>query len=1046
MATPFQWLFRRKAVGRSAVGRRCIWVTLCLCAAGALYAAEPAKRVFDLPAESADKSLKRFSQQSGMDVLIPTQVAQTVQTNAVRGEMTPKEALESMLARTGFVVIQDPKTQAFSIRREEAKGGKATPAVRPERNSDATSGADETVQMSPFEVNAEADRGYAASSALTGTRTNEKLANLPNTISVFTSDLMSDLAINDFFGAVEYGIGTLNVYNDTGVLGAPVGASASNQVNFRGIPSLRQLRDGFVWFVPQDSFNMERIEFVRGPNGTAYGDVDPSGTLNMSTKRPRAKRSALFETRYDNFGSRRYRTDINVPAGQRLAVRFNAVNSDTEQARQRANAIMRAYAGALRWRPFASGRTQVDVSYEGGNYRRNTAALRLNDGVSAYVRGTGTNALDADPTRSGTQTNGVGMRRIASATGSTHVYFDMNGTLYDMRSTPTTVYRGSALLTTSGVATGSDPQNPLRYPLLPVADDIYPENEDWGGPDNRTDIKYGVYNIEFTHAVNEHLTFLVAHNGQYNDSNTQTMFSGASVMGMNSRTVFIDVNRVLPDPSGSGATIPNPRFEKYFVAHVPVLTLSGAKATGWRTSAVYDSPLPFWNSRLRTVAGATYRRERNYGNSFRYALTKEEMARRGLTGAAATYSNTAVNPIHYLEDGNSDEALAFRQQPGVASYYRQGTSQTRYDQTLGSASLTSLGSFINERVHTSVGVSRYYFRQNRNLAPVTDAFGESQIVDLAGNYLDNPGNYNVPVAPFKRGYTTNQSYGAVVRVLPWFSLSGGYFESALFTESTTTDLAGRPVLPREGEGHEFSARFNLLDDRITAAVTRFESVSENNTLSLSDDAVTELNDLLPDSTKLVGNGDYRDQQSKGWELELQCNLTRQWTLRGAYSMSNVVYARFYPLVRPYLDLARTQAAAQGLNPDQATAITTELLADTEGSVSTVRREAANLVTRYDFGAGRLSGLSLGLAARYELGHTLAAVSVGGVEVLPASRTASNVTWSPFVTYRRKVFGYRASLQVNVNNVFDRRTNQGNSYTWVRYNAGRQIITTASVAF
>lgn len=65
--------------------------------------------------------------------------------------------------------------------------------------SAAASAKDEPVVLSPFEVNSGDDKGYAASSALAGTRTNEKLANLPNSISVFTADLMSDLALNDFY-------------------------------------------------------------------------------------------------------------------------------------------------------------------------------------------------------------------------------------------------------------------------------------------------------------------------------------------------------------------------------------------------------------------------------------------------------------------------------------------------------------------------------------------------------------------------------------------------------------------------------------------------------------------------------------------------------------------------------------------------------------------------------------------------------------------------------------------------------------------------------
>jgi outer membrane receptor for ferric coprogen and ferric-rhodotorulic acid len=143
------------------------------------------------------------------------------------------------------------------------------PAVRPDPIS--ASASTEAIVLSPFEVNATDDKGYAASSALAGTRTNEKLANLPNSISVFTADLMNDLALNDFFGAVEFAVGAENIFNDTGTIGAPVGSRSGNQISFRGIPSLRQLRDGFVWFLPEDAYNTERIEFARGPGGLAFG-------------------------------------------------------------------------------------------------------------------------------------------------------------------------------------------------------------------------------------------------------------------------------------------------------------------------------------------------------------------------------------------------------------------------------------------------------------------------------------------------------------------------------------------------------------------------------------------------------------------------------------------------------------------------------------------------------------------------------------------------------------------------------------------------------
>ena len=380
--------------------------------------------------------------------------------------------------------------------------------------SPATTAAskDEAVILSPFEVNSADDKGYAASSALAGTRTNEKLANLPNSISVFTADLLSDLALNDFFGAVEFAAGAENIFNDTGTVGAPVGSRSGNQISFRGIPSIRQLRDGFPWFLPADTYNTERIEFSRGPGGLAYGDVDPTGIINVSTKRATFRRSASATVRMDSFGTQRYSVDVNQPLLPRLGLRFNALNSEVEQFRQRGSRDFRGYASALRWEPFTDRRTRLDVNYEGGKTRNNQSTLHLNDGIKAYQRGTGTNAADADPLNPGVQVNGIGMRRIA-APGNAHVYLDIGGTLYDMQSTATSTFRNSAILTGATVATGTDPQNPVRYPLTTIPYSVYPDGEDWGGPDNRHDTDFHAYNIELSHQLGNHLRLLVAHNG-----------------------------------------------------------------------------------------------------------------------------------------------------------------------------------------------------------------------------------------------------------------------------------------------------------------------------------------------------------------------------------------------------------------------------------------------------------------------------------------------------------------------------------------------------
>jgi outer membrane receptor for ferric coprogen and ferric-rhodotorulic acid len=909
----------------------------------------------------------------------------------------------------------------------------------------ATAAQSAAVVLSPFEVSAAEDKGYAASSALSGTRTNEKLANLPNSISVFTADLMSDLALTDFFGAVDFAVGAENQFNDQGTIGAPVGSRSGNQINFRGIPSIRQLRDGYPWFLPQDAFNTERIEFSRGPGGLAYGDVDPAGIINISTKRATFQRRATASIRYDNFGTQRYSVDINQPVLPRLGVRFNALASEVEQYRQRNNRNHHGYAGAIRWEPFAHRRTRLDATLEVGRTSYQLGHLHLNDHVTVYNRGSGTNAPDADPVRAGVQINGVGMRRIA-APGNTHVHLDIGGTLYDMQSTATTTFRNTATVT--GVDSATDPQNPTMVPLLPVSYGITPYGRDWGGPDNRADSKFHAYTIELSHAFSNNLRALVSFNGQVDDTKRPQTYSAAGALGVNSRGVFVDVNRVLPHPTIPGATIPNPRFEEYFIVHAPTYVTDGHDIHGWRGTGVYDTKLPFFDATLRLVASTSYRREKVYLNTFNFALAREEITRRGFTGAAATFPNNLVHPVHYLADGNSDEALRLRVTPGLTNWYRAGGNNSRFDQSFGAGTLTALNSFFKGRLHTSAGVSRDYFRQNRSRNNITNAAtGEVLLVDLAGVPLATPGQYNVPTQRLRRDYTTSQSYGGVFRVLPWLGLGAGYFESSLFTDSAGTDLTGAARLPRTGEGVEYSLRFNFLDERVNATVTRFETVAENNAVGLSAAAQLELNAVLPAGQQLIGTGDYRDQTSEGYEAEIQLNLTRQWTVRATYSMSQVIFTRFFPLTGDALGLARTAAQQQGLNPDEATQLTAQFLSDQEGAASRVRRETASLVTRYSFDRGDLKGLALGVSARYALGKLRVnnpGNTVAGRILYPAGRTNDHVLVNPFASYRRKLLGRTWTLQVNVNNVFDLRSDQGNNWTWPRFTDPRQYITSLSV--
>ena len=86
-------------------------------------AAESSKKSFDLPAADAAQTLKAYSDQSGEQIVYPVERVRGVKTNAVKGEYSPREALDLMLASTGLSAVQDASTGALAVRRDEDPNG-----------------------------------------------------------------------------------------------------------------------------------------------------------------------------------------------------------------------------------------------------------------------------------------------------------------------------------------------------------------------------------------------------------------------------------------------------------------------------------------------------------------------------------------------------------------------------------------------------------------------------------------------------------------------------------------------------------------------------------------------------------------------------------------------------------------------------------------------------------------------------------------------------------------------------------------------------------
>ncbi|WP_052507841.1 TonB-dependent receptor [Sphingomonas hengshuiensis] len=106
---------------------------------------------------------------------------------------------------------------------------------------------------------------------------------------------------------------------------------SSNDNTEKGDPSAAFLLDGIYIARPQAQevsfFDLDRVEVLRGPQGTLYGRNTTAGVVNVISALPKHRFEASIEGSYGNFDTRQLTGMINVPIGDHVAVRA-AVNYD----------------------------------------------------------------------------------------------------------------------------------------------------------------------------------------------------------------------------------------------------------------------------------------------------------------------------------------------------------------------------------------------------------------------------------------------------------------------------------------------------------------------------------------------------------------------------------------------------------------------------------------------------------------------------------------------------------------------------------------------
>jgi outer membrane receptor protein involved in Fe transport len=250
---------------------------------------------------------------------------------------------------------------------------------------------EDTIVLTPFQVDASKDTGYYAENTLAGSRLNTKVSDLGSSISVITKQQIDDTAsvdINDVFryeinteGSLTYtpsvqslrSDGVVDVNSGVSVGGGAASTNASaNRVRGIGTPSMAINYYPSVSQVPMDSYNISALEISRGPNSMLFGMGSPAGIVNQTTAQANtAKQSATVSLRVDSNGSYRGSLSFNQPIIKGKLAIYGAVLDDQRRFERKPSYdnSLREY-GAITLKPFSKTTVRATVEYYHNDNRR----------------------------------------------------------------------------------------------------------------------------------------------------------------------------------------------------------------------------------------------------------------------------------------------------------------------------------------------------------------------------------------------------------------------------------------------------------------------------------------------------------------------------------------------------------------------------------------------------------------------------------------------------------------------------------------------------
>jgi outer membrane receptor protein involved in Fe transport len=631
----------------------------------------------------------------------------------------------------------------------------------------------ETIQLSPFVIATEKETGWSANDTLSATRTKQALKDVPVNIDAITADFIEDLGLNTADEVTQF---VANVY------AAPTleNDNQTDNFSFRGLSQRFNVsRNYFRWYVPSDTYNVERIDFGKGSNSLIFGDVEPGGQGSVFTKRAQMRNFGTFFAQQGSEGAYRYQVDLNRRLRSNLAVRINAVRRQEKTFQDASAYKLAGETIAVTYQPFRD--TVIRLEAERGDFEnaRGFAGITVRE---QSARSLGFTSVGPWYTSDGVWFN---QSTLAAADRSS-----TNGPAGGSLSLLEGGYVDVAMRNAAGVITGTRRVQgfPKRYNLR--------------GSFDRQARPFNTYSISIEQRIGQ-LGVELAYNHQNQDGLRNDNFF--------SSTISLDVNgRPYIDTAG----IDWKRF--------------GNDVDAFRGTAVLPLQVFSW-MRQTLIATAEYRED--FTNNYRKALYNVKRFENGVV-TAISQTNDRVRFRLYLDDPQFYSRALFdrftlERLPVTSDFqakqlsFGNAADGTEWRQAYAAATSAS-GSYFKGRLQSLLGVRwdwnrTYEYKGTRTFGTYREDIAPPSRADaLPGEYVENP-NLHL----FNTSYTLGLTYALNSNV----NVYGVYSDSFRWQDARTFD--NKIFGPISGVTKELGLKGALLDNRLTFTLGVFHIDRQN---------------------------------------------------------------------------------------------------------------------------------------------------------------------------------------------------------------------------